>query len=101
MFRSLTNPQEQIQRTQHRILLATQQMLWMWLGSFMVPNPFWIQICVHGFKTHLSSTSDGLQLIYNQAPEATGGRLAAGHHPGFLLGLRTRTPRPRGLVVEW
>ena len=46
MFRSLTstNPLEQIQRIQHRILLATQQMLWMCLGSFMVPSPFWIQV---------------------------------------------------------
>ena len=64
-------------------------------------EPFWIRLCTHGFKTHVSSTSNGRQLIYNQAPEATGGRLAAGHHPGFLLGLRTRSPRPRGLVVEW
>ena len=27
--------------------------------------------------------------------------VAARHHLGFLLGLRTRSPRQRGLVVEW
>ena len=73
MFRSLTNPLEQIQGIPHRIWLATQQMLWMWSGSFMAPSPFWIQLCVHGLKTHVSSTSNGPQPPYNKAPVATGG----------------------------
>ena len=75
MFSSLTNPLEQIQWIQHRILLAIQQMLWMWSGSFMVPRPFWIQLCVHGLKTHVLSTSNGPQSLYNKAPVATGGSM--------------------------
>ena len=70
MLRSLRNPQ--IQLIQCRILLA---MFWMWSDSFMVPSPFWIQLCVRGVKTHVSLTSNGHQCPYYMAPVATGGSM--------------------------
>ena len=55
----------------------SDQILWsmlcMWSDSFMVLRPFWIRLCVRRFKTRTSSsTSNGRQSPYNNAPVATG-----------------------------
>ena len=93
LFRSLINPQ--IQLIQRRIQLAKQRRLWMWSDSSMVPSPFWIRLFVRGLKIHVLWTS---QCPYNEAPVATGGSKI---QFWFLLGLRARQPRQRGLVVQW
>ena len=74
MFRSLTNPLEQIQRIQHRILLETRKCCGcVWVRSwYRVHSGYkFIQLCVQGLKTHMSSTSNGSQSPYNK-PRHTG-----------------------------
>ena len=86
-----------------RLQVATQQILWsilcMWSDSFIVLRPFWIRLCVRGFKTRASSTSNG-----RQSPNARHRwQLAtARHNPGFLLRLlASQSPRSRPRAASW